>query len=367
MTMVVPDGVYCSCIYRPIDQQRTNERRRLSFYVAARSLRPLSLSGILLTMAAALLVAAQPHLTAADYESAATLYAALNASLRRLERSASARQSGHTLVVFPELVGTWLAVSGHHAAASSSTSAMVGMLLEQPLAFAFELLRSLVRDWWHRSLLGHMQRAAFALAAPRVWRSWRLVFATLALQHGCWIVAGSAYLPRLEFAQCTHEQRQRRVDHPHDRATLAVPDAESQPRVTRDGLYNVSVLFGPDGRAHSASYKVHLIPDEREFADAAPLEWLRPTRCAPFGLVGTIICADSWHDTPYTQLQRCADAEQEPMAVLAVPTYLTPVQVRRSLDRALDRSLTRCSELGGTLAGIQLRSHYATAERRRPS
>ncbi|MFT3774472.1 MAG: nitrilase-related carbon-nitrogen hydrolase [Minicystis sp.] len=130
------------------------------------------------------------------------------------------------------------------------------------------------------SLLGAMARhftaslkVAFLLAtAPDVWRFYRGAFSRFARAHRCWVVAGSALLPKNLHG---------------DRANRFEPE---------DGrVYNTSFTFAPDGAQVGCVRKVNLVPTLEDVLGLTPgrADELTPVS-TPFGKVGTLVCYDGF-------------------------------------------------------------------------
>lgn len=95
---------------------------------------------------------------------------------------------------------------------------------------------------------------------------------------------------------------------------LENPAVEGGAIATRRGpLYNVSAVFNADGSlAPDLVFKRRPIPSETPFINAGdtPL----PLFSTPAGLLGVLVCADSWHPELYEEI---SGAE-----IIAVPAFL---------------------------------------------
>lgn len=235
----------------------------------------------------AALIGIQPVLSAADYQSASTLQARLDAYLQTADEAALLSETA--IIVFPEHAGTWLVASGAPGTVYSSTTlagAMAQLIAARPAGFASGLLASEETD--------RAAAAVFRSNARRMAREYQAVFGGLARQYGVTIAAGSIVLP-----------------------APGVVDGEIV--IDRSGpLYNVSAVFGPDGAPHPRLVrKAYPIPSERGFTASAPVADY-PVFDTPAGRLGVLICADSWHPDVYGALQaQGAD-------LLAVPAFLQP-------------------------------------------
>ena len=229
-------------------------------------------------MATIELAACQMHVTAEDYVSEESFAAMLDRAGQRLDRARARGGDGAfahpCLAVFPEMIGAFLPMVGR--------SRIVRGARSTDAALTRVALRSLP------AVLGAMRTArtlspkiGFLLAAAgEVRRIYRAAFGAFAREHGVWVVAGSALLPK---------------NHLGD--TAEAFEAE-------DGrVYNTSYAFAPDGRQVGATRKVNLVPtleDELglspgDASDVAPIE-------APFGRVATLICYDGFL-VPHTEAE----------------------------------------------------------------
>jgi len=233
------------------------------------------------------LIGVQPWVSADDYRSAQTLRARFGAYLEaaRAQELITAR----TVAIFPEHAGTWLvAANGPGAVYSADTvaGAMTALIAARPFAFA--------RAWPGSREEDRAAAAVFRMNARRMARDYQSVFSDLAREYGVTIVAGSIVLPGP------------RVEDGVLEIDLTAP------------LYNVSAVFGPDGRIDpSLARKAYPIPSESPFTAASPAA-LYPVFDTPAGRLGVLICADSWHPDVYEALD-AGGAE-----ILAVPAYLQP-------------------------------------------
>lgn len=161
------------------------------------------------------------------------------------------------LVVFPEDIGTPLVMLGDRALVEGAeglpeaVQALVGK-------YGPEIAALMER---HQC---SPQRALFLLRADEVRAAYVGTFSRLAREHGVTIAAGSVLLP--------------------------LEDAD-------DGnVYNMMMLFGPDGEPIGEVRKVNPIP--LELADGldivpAPADHLRVFE-TPAGRLGMLVCADAW-------------------------------------------------------------------------
>lgn len=194
------------------------------------------------------------------------------------------------LFVLPETLGTWLVLLGSpsfFARLPSMTLALVFLLLSHPLAFVLALWQQWPRRH-HFGLIGVITRAVFFMRAPAVLSSLLHTFKELARKHNAYIVAGSAFLPKLRTRKEGEGESLTRYTgccarslsllsslfSPCVRASLSAcacaslcacvcalhPDTSIDH--TSTDLFNVALTFSPAGEVCLVTYKLHLTPDE---------------------------------------------------------------------------------------------------------
>jgi len=281
------------------------------------------------------LAACQVFVTADDYASQRRFEAMLARVGARLDAARARDERGGflhpCLAVFPEMIGMFLPLVDRAGAVRGARTT--------DGALACVALRSLP------SLLGAMVRhgatspkVGFLLAAaPEVWRFYRGAFGRFARAHGCWVVAGSALLPRNLHG---------------DLADRFEPE---------DGrVYNTSFAFAPDGAHVGCVRKVNLVPTLEDVLGLSPgrADELTPFT-APFGKVGTLVCYDGFRE-PHTHGEPgfCALAsryDQAGCAVLAQPAsnpwpwegtwiFADPGEKKLRREQWIDEGL--CAQLG---------------------
>lgn len=231
------------------------------------------------------LVGIQPWMVPADYASEARFRDKMAGYFQ------AARAEGllteRSVVVLPEYLGTWLVAVGEKREvyeADTVQEAMTVLVASNLLGFATSLKDARGQD--------RVKDALFRMKAPAMAATYQRVFAALADEHDVTVVAGSIVLPE-----------------------PTIEDGQLVPG-ERGPLYNVSVVYGPDGRAQEPLVKkVFPIDDEKPFTRAARASEL-PTFETPAGRLGVLICADSWYPGTYETLaERGAD-------LVAVPSFL---------------------------------------------
>lgn len=222
------------------------------------------------------LAACQVYVTLDDYASEEAFGRMLERVGRRLS-AARKRTSGGAyahacLAVFPEMIGAFLPIAGNASLVrrAGTTDLALSLVAARSLP---SLARAMLRGGTASPKVG------FLLAAsPEVRRIYRDAFRRFARENACWVVAGSAILPRSAHGD------------------LADRFEPSGARV-----YNTSYAFDPEGRHVGCVRKVNLVPTLEDKLGISPgrEDELRafPT---PFGPVGTLICYDGFY-VPHTR------------------------------------------------------------------
>lgn len=229
------------------------------------------------------LLCIQPYMLTSDYASDETLYQKLDAYLREADRRGWLNRK--TVVVFPEYIGAWLVVAGEKRGvyeAPTADRAMKLMAASNPVSFIRAAASAEGRD--------RLKDALFRMKADRMARIYDDVFSGLARRYRVTIVAGSIVLP-----------------------SPKVVDG----RLTSGSgpLYNVSVVYRPDGRAYD-QLVVKAFPTKEEqpfLAKGATGD--TPVFDTPAGRLGVLVCADAWFPEAYDVLKR------KKASVVAVPSY----------------------------------------------
>lgn len=233
------------------------------------------------------LLGIQPWLQPGDYANTATLTARLDGYLAHAKKAGLLGDK--SIAIFPEYTGTWLiAANEKRSVYSAATSG------EAMQTVALSHLPQLA--WWLAHAPAVAQKtewALFTLKGAAAAKAYQKVFGELAQRYQTHIVAGSIVLPE---------------------PALVDGQLTVRPGGT---LYNVSALFGPDGRiVPPLVRKVSPIADELKFLAGAPVSEL-PVFTTPAGKLAILICADAWYPSTYARLNALG-AE-----LLAVPSYST--------------------------------------------
>jgi len=197
-----------------------------------------------------------------------------------------------------EMIGTWLSVSNLRTVSSAKTTqqAMIYAIMNNPLSFLGELIRSGFWSGFRTNFMGHITRACFLMRAKLTLLAYYKTFSYFAKQYKAWIVAGSCLLPELDWNPGSHK----------------CPKIKS-----KNKLYNTSFSFDPSGNVCNITSKVYPVKDELPFIDRAPVSHLNTFR-TPLGNVGVLICADSWYPACYLQLK------EKRVDIVTVPIFFYP-------------------------------------------
>ena len=187
-----------------------------------------------------------------------------------------------SLVVFPEHVGTFTVLLGDGEIIGEShdlAEAMEGIIRKNLVGLSFQRLRHQI-SW---------PRALFVSRQDRMAQLYFSVFSDLARKHRSYVVAGTAALS--------------------DR-TLALylpPEAPGHPgeNPCARSVYNVSVVFGPEGEVLGAQRKVGLVELEGPGGLDLVAEDPERIRAVPtsLGRLGIAICLDAFKDLVLDRLQ----------------------------------------------------------------
>lgn len=232
------------------------------------------------------LVGIQPYLEPQHYACPEAFSARLTAYMDSAQRSEYFTEA--SIVVFPEYIGTWLALVGEVQSsldAPTLSRAMLPFVLKSPLRF-WRAYRAAAQQ----GVKDPSAAAIFQLKAPPMAQTYHRTFSELARKYKVTLVAGSIVLPD--------------------------PYIQEDSLFVRPGgaLYNVSLVYRPDGRPEPAIVrKAFPIATELDFTQPGQVQTL-PTFSTPLGRLGVLICADSWFPESYAALGT--------VDLLAVPSYL---------------------------------------------
>ncbi len=233
------------------------------------------------------LVGIQPYMLVSDYFSQAIFKEKLGIYLREAKGEGMIKEN--TLVLFPEYLGTWLVLEGEkHSIAKEKT--LQGAMTTMVISNLFEFSKSMLQAGGAKDKAA---AALFRMKARKMAKSYFLTFSELAKEYKTHIAAGSIILPgpRVENGELVLD--------------------------TDEPLYNVSFIFGPDGKIVGRPIlKAFPIESEQPFLAASnPAEI--PTFDLPIGKTALLVCADSWYPEAYQT------ARQEKAEIILVPSYCT--------------------------------------------
>lgn len=186
-----------------------------------------------------------------------------------------------TIVVFPEYLGTWLALLDEKNSlykAGSLPEAMGWMIAVHPLEFLFH--------YWKSDAADPVAESIFRMKSENMKEVYTEVFSGLAKKYEITLVAGSIVLPG-----------------------------------SSGKLENQSFIFGPDGGILTKVSKNYPTTEELNFTTASP-EGKNKSIPTPLGKFGVLICADSWYPESYKSLEN--------PDLLVVPSFLSPARVWNS-------------------------------------
>jgi hypothetical protein len=231
------------------------------------------------------LLGIQTHMVPADYASEERFRQKLDGYL------AAAHDAGFlgpkTVVVFPEYLGVWLVAAGEKESVYSAPTIKAAT----KVLVASNLL-SFLRWLPFARAPRRADCAVFKMKARSMAAIYHRTFSQLAAEYGVTIVAGSIFLPEPQVA---------------DGVLLA----------GNGPLYNVSVLYTPDGRAQAPPVrKAFPIEEELGYIAAAAPEDI-PAFDTPAGRLGILVCADSWYPEAYAALK------DKGVELVAVPSYVS--------------------------------------------
>lgn len=214
------------------------------------------------------LLGIQPNLENIHYSSYEAFYREMN---RYLEEAKNKKFLNHkTIAVYPETIGMWLAAANESEyiySKKDARNAVLPIIIRNFGPFLAEVIRSKEKD--------KCVAAIFKLKSRQIAKIYNGTFSSLAKKYDITIVAGSVVL-----------------SDPHI-------DEEGNLTTGNGKLYNVSVVYKPDGKPYpQIVYKLHPIPEEQSFVSPSPFTKF-PVFDTPAGTLAVLICADSWFEEPY--------------------------------------------------------------------
>jgi predicted amidohydrolase len=265
-------------------------------------------------------VCLQPNLTQHDYISKEKFSIAVDETVQRAiqKEPQISKPNSHVMLIFPELIGTWLFITAGNL--PRLFFHMHYHLLPMIYFFLRHFLPILwlcIKEYWYlnrtiqtkksptlslvfaNSLL---TRCLFKYKSKEVLQLYTDVFSSVAKRYNAYVVAGSAFLPRLHFENGA-------VSH------------------TDDGFYNISLVFDPTGKVCNVEYKQYPIESELDILDLyIPSDGQllpKPFQAGPFGATAVLICADGWYPSCYQGI-KSADIIINPAFNTPGDTWLAP-------------------------------------------
>ena len=230
------------------------------------------------------IVSIQPYMLPGDYVSEQSFCNTLDNYLKKAQKKGWLKKN--TIVSFPEYLGTWLVVAGEKKGvfeAKTVNAAMQTMVLSNLFSFIPEYFRAKAND--------KSAAALFRMKSKQMASIYNEAFSSLARLYSVTIVAGSIVLPEPEIKD----------------GVLSVHDGN---------LYNVSVVYRPDGKAEDKLIKKAFpVAHELAFTCKAEAEDI-PVYNTPAGKMAVLICADSWYAPCYK------NASAQNVDFVIVPSYV---------------------------------------------
>jgi predicted amidohydrolase len=236
------------------------------------------------------LAAVQPKMSLSDYASPGSFGDKMGGLMRQAARAFEA--DCPSLVVFPEYLGLYFAFAPRYWREASAEPTLQGAVAR--------IVKSYAPDQHSpASFNAAARRLLFRDNALEMERAYLAVFAGLAREHACYIVAGSLCTPVID-------------ESPHRGGRFIAPG---------DAVYNQSYLLSPAGLSLHRTRKVHLPDGEDAYVDAAPTDNLLPANTA-VGRIGTALCFDGYHHSVIERFDAAGTA------IIAQPLYFPNPELR---------------------------------------
>ena len=222
----------------------------------------------------------EPYVLTSDYHTLDAITAKLDGYLAKAQSLGWLNE--RTIVIWPEYIATWLAVTGETPATLLS-DVVKNIAAAHPADF----------NKYYASALEQNKAfaAAFRTKAADMASMYQTLFAGLSKKYSVTSVAGSIVLPSPQVAR--------------GKITFDV----------NGPLYNVSAVFNAKGQIFpDLVYKAYPTGGELPYTACAPAGDM-PVYETPAGRLGVLICADSWYPSAYTRMKE-AGAQ-----LLAVPSF----------------------------------------------
>ena len=250
-----------------------------------------------------LVVAAQVCLNQMEYKRLDVLKNTLELVMEDIQSKRENEES--CLVIFPELIGSWMILCDQPFSYSSRYSilTMIWLILKRPIKFIKLLCNNVYYRNLNHTLSGMFTRTLFQLESERMLNHYYSIFHDLSKKYKSWIVAGSSYLPRLDL------------------------DSSNKPQILSNhelSLYNTSLTFNCKGEIVNITYKTKPVLEELEFIDSGSISDLKSIHATNIGNIGVLICADSWYPECLEKMK--VDENSNEKLIIAVPTFISPLE-----------------------------------------
>jgi hypothetical protein len=223
------------------------------------------------------IIGIQPYLTATSYSTAFNFEVSLRFYFEQLKREN--KLNDKSIVVLPEYIGTWLVAANEKETIYKQETiekAMITMVRSNLFSFLYGYLKSPAKD--------KSKYAIFHLKAEKMAKQYQQVFAALAKEYKCTIVAGSIALPDASI---------------NSNGDLQIKQGAP--------IYNTSVIFRNDGSILPPLIKKIFPIDEELGFTASGDTAQQPVFSTKAGKMAVLICADSWYPQAYSNLINKAD------------------------------------------------------------
>lgn len=238
------------------------------------------------------LLAVQPWMSPYSYANERWFTMAMDQYLSQAQRQGLL--SSKTIVIFPEYIGTWLVAAGERRQVYTSpdtAGAMKTLIMSHPIRFGKTLIKA--GEYAEDSV----KYSLFMMKSRQMVEIYDSCFSRLAKTYGVTIVAGSIILP-----------------------SPTIRDGHLT--IGSGRLFNVTPVYGSDGKVACLAEKNHLTAEEQKFA-ACSSKGGPQVVDTPAGKLGVMICADSWFPKAYHPLNTGG------AQFIAVPSFNAPDGVKR--------------------------------------
>lgn len=194
------------------------------------------------------------------------------------------------------MIGSWLFITDSYFFCHQNILIQLIMALLFLITHPFFIITLLINIKKRWNIMGAIKRTLFEYHSQKIFDLYTSTFSQVAKEKKVWIVAGSCILPRVKLSN----------------TNLGVSNKNT-------GLYNISMVFNPNGKVVNVIFKHHLVAEELEFLDQGEIDEIQPLEIPNIGKLGVLVCADSWYSKSYTHLMSCD--------VIASVSMVTPENV----------------------------------------